>query len=153
MSPKTRRTSQPGFTLVEVLIVVVILAILAAIVIPRYSHATDEAKSSNMFSQLQTIRSQVLLYQAEHGHQLPTLAQMNGFSALINRSDLDGTIDPLGAYGPYLRKAPENLYTESTTVVAPGAGGPNDGWEYDETTGFITAVGFDEDTGEFTAPD
>lgn len=153
MSPKTRRTSKPGFTLVEVLIVVVILAILAAIVIPRYSHATDEAKSSNMFSQLQTIRSQILLYQAEHDYELPTLAQMNGFSALINRSNDDGTIDAAGPNGPYLRKAPENLYTESTTVVAPGAGGSDDGWEYDEDTGFITAVGFDEDTGEYTSPD
>lgn len=153
MSPTSRRTSRKGFTLVEVLIVVVILAILAAIVIPRYSRATDEAASSNMFSQLQAIRSQILLYQSEHDATLPTLAQMQGFSALINRTHDDGTVDPDGPNGPYLRKPPENYYNGSTTVVAPGAGGPNDGWEYDEDAGFITAVGFDESTGEYTAPD
>lgn len=153
MSPKMRRTSQPGFTLVEVLIVVVIMAILAAIVIPRYSHATDEATASNTFSQLQTIRSQLLLYQAEHNGDLPTLAQMADFSVLTRRTLDDGSLDAAGPNGPYMRKAPENLYTTSTAVVATGAGGSDDGWEYDEDTGFITAVGFDEDTGEYTAPD
>ncbi|MHC4765507.1 MAG: type IV pilin protein, partial [Planctomycetota bacterium] len=51
-----------GFTLIEILIVVVILGILAAIVIPQFTDASQEAAASNLRSQLQTIRSQIELY-------------------------------------------------------------------------------------------
>jgi prepilin-type N-terminal cleavage/methylation domain-containing protein len=50
--------SRKGFTLVEILIVVIILGILAAIVIPQFTNASEDARKSNMRSQLQTLRSQ-----------------------------------------------------------------------------------------------
>jgi type II secretion system protein G len=56
-----------GFTLIEILIVVVILGILAAIVIPQFSSASNEAAVSSVRSQLQTLRSQVELFRVQNG--------------------------------------------------------------------------------------
>ncbi len=53
------RRARHGFTLIEILIVVVILGILAAIVIPQFTDAAAEASRSNLQSQLQTLRSQL----------------------------------------------------------------------------------------------
>ena len=54
-----RKQVARGFTLVEILIVVVILGILAAIVIPQFTNASETAKASSLAAQLQTIRSQL----------------------------------------------------------------------------------------------
>ena len=52
-------TFRTGFTLVEILIVVVILGILAAIVIPQFTGATQDAKAGNLKAQLVSIQSQI----------------------------------------------------------------------------------------------
>ena len=62
---KIRRKNR-GFTLVEILIVVVILGILAAIVIPQFSNASEEAAYSRIKTDLQTVRSQIQLYRVQH---------------------------------------------------------------------------------------
>ncbi|MDX2114401.1 MAG: prepilin-type N-terminal cleavage/methylation domain-containing protein, partial [Planctomycetota bacterium] len=65
------RNRRSGFTLVEILIVVVILGILAAIVIPQFTSASQEAIKGALQSQLQTISSQVELYRVRNAGQLP----------------------------------------------------------------------------------
>lgn len=148
MVPVSRRSK--AFTLVEILIVVVILGILAAIVLPQFTNASDTARASNTAKMLQTVRSQLEWYRAEHNGEFPTLLQMWG--NLTNRTDTDGAIDAAGEHGPYLLFAPVNPYTLSDTVVEPGTGTAANGWEYDEDTGAFYAVGFDEDTHTYTAP-
>lgn len=71
MKPSTRfsrlhQTLQSGFTLVELLIVVIILAVLAAIVVPQFSGSTDDAKLSALDSNLANIRSAISLYRQQH---------------------------------------------------------------------------------------
>ena len=61
------RDTQHGFTLVELLIVVIILAILAAIVVPQFSAATDDAKLSALDTNLANMRSSIDLYYQQHG--------------------------------------------------------------------------------------
>ncbi|WP_107852711.1 type IV pilin protein [Oceanimonas marisflavi] len=56
-----------GFTLVELLIVVIILSILAAIVIPQFSASTDDAKTASAQSTLANLRSMIDLYYQQHG--------------------------------------------------------------------------------------
>lgn len=138
-----------GFTLVEILIVVVILGILAALVIPEFGNASDQAKSSNLASQLQTLRGQIELYKLQHS-SFPTLVQLWG--NLTSKTTVAGVVDAAGTYGPYLKKAPVNPYTNSSTVKAAGAGTATDGWEYNATTGELNAVGFNETTLTYTAP-
>ena len=69
---RTYRASKSGFTLVEILIVVIILGILAAIVIPQFTNASQDARESSVVSQLQTLRSQVELYKLQHHERYPT---------------------------------------------------------------------------------
>ncbi len=143
-----RKHMAKGFTLVEILIVVVILGILAAIVIPQFTSASESAKSSSLSAQLQTIRSQLELYQVQHNGNYPAAGLDNAdgdgdWTALIAPTELDGTAgDGLNNndLGPYLQQAPINSFEGSSTVdvVANAAAGV--GWVYTAATGEIKAV-------------
>lgn len=146
MANRTNR--QAGFTLVEILIVVVILGILAAIVIPQFTNASENAKGSSLYTQLQTIRSQLELYQVQHNGDYPTLAQLWG--NMTAKTEVDGTVDAAGEFGPYLQQDPVNPFTSSSVAAATEVAG--NGWIYVAASGTISAVGFDESTGEYTAP-
>jgi prepilin-type N-terminal cleavage/methylation domain-containing protein len=63
-----KRSFQHGFTLVELLIVVIILAILAAIVIPQFAASTTDAEDAAVQTNLQNLRSAIEFYRQEHGH-------------------------------------------------------------------------------------
>lgn len=120
-----------GFTLVEILIVVVILGILAAIVIPQFTSASEDAKASSLVSQLQTIRSQLEIYQVQHDGSYP---EFSGADADAHWDEMTNTS---GDYGPYLQQPPRNPLTDSATVAdAPGA---DVGWVWDSATNTMTA--------------
>jgi len=109
-----------GFTLVEILIVVIILGILAAIVIPQFTNASQEARQSSLVSQLQTLRSQIELYKLQHGDTLPNLiaggaaqfGQASGWDQLTKVTTYNGT-----NCGPYMQAVPVNPLTNSSVVV------------------------------------
>ncbi|MGI9288711.1 MAG: type IV pilin protein, partial [Pseudomonadales bacterium] len=65
---------QKGFTLVELLIVVIILAILAAIVVPQFASTTRDANISALDSNLANIRSVIDLYAQQHNGARPAQA-------------------------------------------------------------------------------
>ncbi len=145
MSVRQRRNS--GFTLVEILIVVVILGILAAIVIPQFTNASEAARASNLTSQLQSIRSQLELYQLQHNGQYPTLAQIDGTGGVQNWNNLIITTDATGAaaagvnaFGPYLQRPPMNPFENQSGVVATGNAAAGVGWTYNENSGALLAV-------------
>jgi general secretion pathway protein G len=140
MSSPLRRNA---FTLIEVLIVVIIMAILAATIIPQFSTSTSDAKKSSPKFNVQTISTQIQLYKVQHNGTLPT------FAALANQMTLP--TDVTGAttgtnliYGPYIQgQIPANPYTGASTVVKVATAGTiptaivtgGAGWQYDETTG------------------
>src|SRR5436853_7491122 len=92
-----------AFTLIEILIVVVILGILAAIVIPRFANASKDAKRAALSQQLNSIRVQIQLYTVEHGDQRPQNLAGNNWTDLINQSVYKTT-----TRGPYLPSIPVN---------------------------------------------
>ena len=108
-----------GFTLVEILIVVIILGILAAVVIPQFTNASNDARNNSLRSQLQSIRSQIELYKLQHGDALPNLvgggvAPGDG----TNWAPLTGTSTFGGqTFGPYMQSAPKNPLNQNSNVV------------------------------------
>jgi len=141
--------AKKGFTLVEILIVVVILGILAAIVIPQFSQASTEARESSLISNLQAIRAQIELYKVQHKEVLPTVANFDHL--MTSKTDIEGVdwvdVGTSGqCYGPYMRKVPDNPFSNGNTVD-----GAADDWLYapDPASG---SYSFSADDGG-TSPD
>ena len=104
---RTRR----AFTLIEILIVVVILGILAAIVIPQFTDASNEAMEASVRTQLQTIRSQIELFNVQN----PATA----YDDLTDETTF--WMGPNGDDGlipkDYLQTAPKNPLQNNATLV------------------------------------
>lgn len=110
-----------AFTLIEILIVVVILGILAAIVIPQFTDASQQANNSSLQSQLQTIRGQIELFRVKNAGADPASLAAGSWSDLT--TPVDGAGDPLP---PYLHSEPKNPLQNSVTI--DGAAGAGVGW-------------------------
>lgn len=138
---KNQFNKEDGFTLIEMLIVVIVLGILAMIIIPQINVSTGEARLSSMRTNLNTVRNAIELYYHQHNNvypgailsaaggttatatvaeakssfiaQLVTYTQVDG-KASVDKTGLTGTI-----YGPYLKTAtlPQNPYNDSSDVT------------------------------------
>lgn len=138
-----------GFTLVEILIVVVIMAVLAAVVVPQFAGSTDDAKKSTAEFNLGSLRSVVQTFRAHHEGVKPAFpTSATTIEALTKETNLAGTPTTGGGFGPYLVAIPENPFTGKAGVKAvatPGTAPIADnvtaddlgGWIYDESTGNI----------------
>jgi prepilin-type N-terminal cleavage/methylation domain-containing protein len=136
-----------AFTLIEVLIVVIIMAVLAATIIPQFSSSTKDAKMSNLKFNLQTIRSQLEMYKEHHLGVYPPAGSTTDFTnQMTQKTDQNTTLDPTnGIYGPYIQNAiPFNPNNNSNTVVIltgntqpTGPTGSADGWQYNPANGWF----------------
>lgn len=135
-----------GFTLVEILIVVIILGILAAIIIPQFTDASTEARESTLRSNLQVLRSQVGLYKIQHQDIYPDTTDSASFvDSLTSATLVDGTVDAAGDFGPYMQNVPQNPFatTDGTDpdnlIDIDGTIGDDDAhWHFDSATGALT---------------
>ena len=126
--------AKSGFTLVEILIVVVILGILAAIVIPQFTDASTEAKRSSLASDLQTVRSQIELYKIQHNDNPPSAVGATFVAQMTGTTNVNGTAGT--DFGPYLERIPTEPFTNSAVVGNTSA---TVGWCYDTTDGSFWA--------------
>ena len=106
-------TNNKGFTLVEIILVIVLIGILGTIIIPKFAGQTDKAVIAATKANIESIRSAIRLYQSNNDGALPA-----DLTALVTT---------------YLSELPEETITPSATVKAAndGAGG----WVYNATTG------------------
>ncbi len=140
---------QKAFTLVEILVVVILLGILAAIVLPKFSNASATARASMLADSLRILRTQTIVFQAQHcgiaagypdgdSDASPTEA---AFVLHMTKASNDSfqTADPGTPgfdYGPYMREIPQNPVNGKNTVhvIANNEDFPNDG---DDSHGWI----------------
>jgi len=135
-------TRQRAFTLIEILVVVVILGILAAVVIPQFTNARVDASVSTVKSQLQTVRGQIEVYKARHSALPPfgTNGAASDWDPLVNPPDED----------IYLQAAPYNPFTGSAGIG--DAESTDIGWVWDAVSGVIVAPYFDEISNTYNPP-
>jgi prepilin-type N-terminal cleavage/methylation domain-containing protein len=146
-----------AFTLVEILVVVVLLGILAAVVIPSVAHSGTAARESAMASDLSLLRRFVLIYKSQHLEVSPgypngdTMATPTGDTFVVQAtlsSKAGGQTAAQGTagfnYGPYLSRIPENPLNNKETVQMvpngspfPAAADGGHGWTFRPETGEI----------------
>ena len=143
MNAKVHRSA---FTLIEVLIVVIIMALLAATIIPQFSSSTTDAKKSALNFNLHTMRSQIEMFKVHHNGTPPK--QSTFADQMTKKTNVDGTVNATsGLYGPYFQGlVPANPYNNNNALAkytaAPTGTPPTgsadsgaSGWQYDESDG------------------
>ncbi|MDJ0709608.1 MAG: prepilin-type N-terminal cleavage/methylation domain-containing protein [Woeseiaceae bacterium] len=164
MFSKAKSFASKGFTLVELLIVVIILAILAAIIVPQFSGATDDAEQAAYDTNIANIRAAIDLYRQQHNAypgavisgggtcingtavvgavgEAAFLAQLRNYTNAAGEA-CTGTDPNEFKYGPYLKDdLPTNPKGTTNTVTVVTAGvlglstGSTGGWRFDSVTG------------------
>jgi prepilin-type N-terminal cleavage/methylation domain-containing protein len=126
-----------GFTLIEILIVVVILGILAAVVVPLMAGASEDASIATAQTELNKVRRAIEVYMVSFENSLPPVVAGDGtWGPIVSRE--------------YLREPPTNQYVggANSRVIALGTA-PDaayqtaHGWIFNATTGEVWAGGFD----------
>ncbi len=135
-----------AFSLVEILIVVAMLGILAAIIMPELQGYTQKAKEATAKDNLRILRNAIKIYAAQHNDVPPGYLNSNiiiglmlppQFHAYTNlMGNMNGTKTEEFKYGPYLQKIPENPLNHKSTFKVI-----NDSTDFPETpddsTGWI----------------
>ncbi len=137
MRTHLRKRMRRAFTLIEILIVVVILGILAAIVIPQFTDASQEAMESSLLTQLQTIRSQIELHNVQNPVTL-----FDPLNPPAAGGGVAGQPWSQLVLNNYLQSPPRNPFTPaanddkaiSDTVAATGA------WVWNNANGWGTTI-------------
>jgi len=119
-----------GFTLIEILIVVMVLGILAMVIVPQITVSTQDAKTSTLESNLATMRNAIELYAVQHNNVYPggngadaaaaATAFVNELTKYTNAAGATSdSVDTDYPFGPYIKNGalPTNPHNSLATVV------------------------------------
>lgn len=150
-----RKVRKRGFSLVELVIVIVIIGIIAAIAVPRISRGVRGAAEAALRANLNTLRSIIIHYAAEHDGAWPGAdgTENTLYDQLTQRTDAAGNVGTtpgLHIYGPYLRTGfppvpvgpnggATRVHRNTGTPPQVNEGKKNHGWVYNYETGEIIA--------------
>ena len=131
-----RNDEARGFTLLEIMVVLVIIGVLAALVAPRFIERADEAKVQATKSQINSIAQALKLYRL-HNNRYPTSSE--GLQALVT-ADKDGH--------KYMDELPRDAWGNDFVYLSPGVHGDFDILSYG-ADGKSGGSGFDADIGNW----
>lgn len=114
-SQKTKKTKQAGFTLLELMIVIVILGILGAIVAPQFMDEPHKARVVQAEMQIENLSTAVKKFYLDNGFY-PTTEQ--GLEALVEKPRL-GKIPRNYPHNGYISKLPEDPWGNPYVFVSP----------------------------------
>lgn len=139
----TMHHKRTAFSLVELVIVIVIIGIIAAIAVPRFSSATTSANARQAQASVIILQNSIDLFIAEHAAGALGTTGASIVTQLTTGTKGDGTAGT--DYGPYLRKMPPNLTVGDTADglqydgVCDAADAPC-GWNYVPTDQSIDSL-------------
>ncbi|MGB5218954.1 MAG: type II secretion system major pseudopilin GspG [Smithella sp.] len=121
---KQKRNSAAGFTLIELMVVIIILGVLAGLIIPRVMGRPDEARQAKATMQIGALESALKLYKLDCG-SYPTTEQ--GLKALVEAPTV-GNLPRNWRAGGYLEKGkvPKDPWDNEYVYVSPGSHGDFD---------------------------
>ena len=121
---RKRRCNERGFTLIELMVVIVILGILAGLIVPRIMGRPDEARRAKARIQLESLETALKLYKLDNGNY-PTTEQ--GLQALVEAPAV-GALAKNWRQGGYLEKGkvPKDPWDNDFVYISPGAHGDYD---------------------------
>lgn len=108
--------NEQGFTLIEIMVVVVILGVLAAIIVPRFLSRPDEAKVTKARVDIKGLEEALGLFKLDNGFY-PTTEQ--GLKALVSKPET-GRIPTKFPDGGYLKRLPVDPWDNPYLYLAPG---------------------------------
>lgn len=132
-----------AFSLVELLVVIIIIAILAAIAIPRFMQSSLRTKEAQLLAQLKLLREAADRAEADTGLTFypNVLAQRSAPSTGLRRGAIgtgwSAVAVPPGTWrGPYLDAVPLNPFTNTRTVASSGTTESTDAWTHESRQSF-----------------
>src|SRR5438093_2753827 len=145
MHPPLRRSSRHGgFTLIEIMVVIVILGILAALVVPRVLERPDEARVIAAKNDIATIVQALKLYRLDN-QRYPTTEQ--GLGALVTRPT-QAPLPPNWKPNGYLERLPLDPWRNTYQYLNPGLRSEIDVFSFG-ADGQPGGAGFDTDIGSW----
>ena len=115
-----------GFTLIEIMVVLIIIGLLAGIVVPKLMGRTEEAKRTKTAVQIKNLQSSLDLYKLDSG-VYPSTDQ--GLQALVEKPAV-GEIPNNWKEGGYIDKIPKGPWGSNYVYISPGVHGDYDLYSY-----------------------